>query len=172
MTRSEIVTDRLILRSIKQEDGPFCLSMWLDDEMGKYLSDSPKDKAEDDELNFAEGIEDQNEWYPFIAILRETGELIGMCSAVPEDDIKEWDLGYCIHKNYWRNGYATEMVQAIINWGYQNGVRRFTAEIAQENAGSNAVIRKLGFRVEGEGTFRKRNTDIIYDQYIYSLELE
>lgn len=172
MTTKDIITDRLVLRSTREEDGPFCLSIWLDDEMGKYLADPPREKADEDELNFAQGIETQEGWYPFVAVAKETGDLIGTCSAVPSEDLKQWDLGYCVHKKYWRQGYATEMIRALIHFGSGNGGRTFTANVAQENAGSNAVLRKLGFSIEKEGTFRKRHTDIVYAEYTYRLDLE
>lgn len=172
MVTEDIITNRLIIKSTREEDGPLCLDIWLDDEMGKYLSDPPRDKADEDEMNFAKDIENQKGWYPFIVVLKESGEFIGTCSAVPSDDNKHWDLGYCVHKKYWRQGYATEMIKALIDFGYRNGGRKITANVAKENAGSNAVLKKLGFYVEKEGSFKKRGTDIVYDEYIYRLDLE
>lgn len=172
MTTKDIVTNRLIIRSTQEQDGPFCLSIWLDDEMGKYLADPPRDKADEAELNFAKGIDKQEGWYPFIATCKETGDLIGTCSIVPSDDIKHWDIGYCVHKKYWRQGFAIEMIKALIDFGYKNGGRTFTANVAKENVGSNAVLKKLGFYVEKEGTFTKRLTDIVYDEYTYRLDIE
>lgn len=104
MITKDIITKRLIIKSTQEKDGPFCLSIWLDDEMGKYLSDPPRDKADEAELNFAQGIEEQEGWYPFIAVAKETGDFIGTCSVVPSSDQKHWDLGYCVHKKYWRQG--------------------------------------------------------------------
>lgn len=39
MTTTPIETPRMILRSTREMDGGFCLSLWLDDEMGRYLAD-------------------------------------------------------------------------------------------------------------------------------------
>lgn len=172
MTTNDIITSHLIIRSTREEDGPFCLGIWLDDEMGKYLSDPPHDKADEAELNFAKGIEMQKGWYPFVTAIKETGSLIGTCSLVPSDDQRHWDLGYCIHKKYWHQGYATEMIKALIDYGYCNGGRKFTANVAQANIASNAVLKKLGFYVEKEGIFKKRLTDIVYDEYTYRLDLK
>lgn len=44
--------------------------------------------------------------------------------------------------------------------------------VAQANAGSNGVLKKLGFYVEKEGTFKKSGTDIIYDDNTYRLNLK
>jgi ribosomal-protein-alanine N-acetyltransferase len=172
MVTNDIITERLIIRSTKEEDGPLCLSIWLDDETGKYLSDPPRDKASVAYMNFAKGIENDEGWYPFIAVLKETGEFIGTCSIVPMKDPSHLDLGYCVHKKYWRQGYATEMIKALINFGYNNGGRIFTAAVAKENDGSNGVLGKLGFFVEKEGSFKKQGTDIVYDEYTYRLDLK
>lgn len=165
-------TKRLIIRSTKKEDTDFCLDIWLDDEMGKYLSDPPREKAGELYSKWKENVENYDGCYYFIAVSKDTGAYIGTCSAVPSDDQKHWDLGYAVHKKYWRQGYATEMIKALIDFSYKNGGRKITADVAQENPGSNAVLRKLGFYVEKEGTFKKSGTDIIYEEYTYRLDLE
>lgn len=172
MTTDDLKTKRLIIRSTREADSAFCLGIWLDPEMGRYLADPPREKADDNELNFAVGIETQEGWYPFVAISKETGAYIGTCSTVPSEDQTCWDLGYCVHQTYWRQGYATEMILALIDFGRRNGGRTFTASVAKENAASNAVLTKLGFHVEREDSFRKRGTDIVYPEYVYKLELK
>lgn len=172
MLTEDILTERLVLKSMREEYSPLCFSIWLDEEMGKYLSDPPREYATETYMNFAKDIEKDETWYPFVAFSKSNNEFIGTCSIVPMDDPTHWDLGYCIHKKYWRQGYATEMIQALIHFGYAKGGRKFTADIAQENIASNAVIKKLGFTVETEGTFTKQGTNMIYNNYTYKLELE
>lgn len=165
-------TNRLYIESTKKEDTDFCLEIWLDDEMGKYLSDPPREKVDDIYLKWKENVEIYTGCYYFVAVSKETGEYIGTCSAVPSGDKKHWDLGYAIHKNYWRQGYATEMIESLIDFCRINGARKITAPVAKENIGSNAVLKKLNFYVEKEGTFTKYGTDIKYDDYTYRLDLQ
>lgn len=172
MKINNLETDRLIIRSTKKKDTSFCLDVWLDDEMGKYLSDPPREKADAAYLKWKDSVEDYHGCYYFVAVSKETEDYIGTCSTVPSEDKKHWDLGYCIHKKYWRQGYATEMIKALIDFCYANGGRKITADVAQLNAGSNAVLRKLGFRIEKEGTFKKHGTDIVYHNYTYRLDLK
>lgn len=172
MMTDDIYTDRLRIRSTREADGEFCLSLWLDEEMGKYLSDPPRELADEAELNFAKGIEQDDGWYPFVAELRETGARIATCSLVPDANETCWDIGYCVHRNFWRQGYATEMVRALIEFARSRGGRIFTADVAKENAASCALMRKLGFVPIESGTFKKRLTDIVYEQYTYRLETE
>lgn len=140
--------------------------------MGKYLCDPPREKASDTYLKWKESVEVYDGCYYFIAILKENGEYIGTCSAVPSEDKKEWDIGYAIHKNYWRQGYAEEMIKALLDFCQASGAKKITAPVAKENTASNAVLRKLNFYIEKEGTFTKSGTDIVYEEYTYCLNLK
>lgn len=172
MQMDRIMTPRLLIRPTRPADGPDCLAIWLDEEMGRYLSDPPREKADESYLHFADDIDQDEGWYPMVAVDRETGAFIGTCSVVKTEDDACWDLGYCIHRRYWRQGYGTEMVGALIDAGKQAGARAFTASVAQANAGSNALLRKLGFRVwKDDGSFRKHGTDIVYPEYVYRLDI-
>ncbi len=164
-------TRRLAVKKTKIEDAPFSLDIWLDDEMGKYLPDPPREKAGASYFEWMQTIEEYDGCYYFTAVSKETENYIGTCSAVPSDDQTHWDLGYVIHQSYWQQGYGSEMIQGLIEFCYKNGGRKITATVAKLNEGSNAVLKKLGFRVEKEGTFKKSGTDIVYDDYIYRLDL-
>lgn len=170
MLVDDIQTERLVLRSTREEWGGLCVDFWLDEEINKYLSDPPREKAGEKYLHFAKGIEQDPAWYPFVAFHRETGAFAGTCSAVPQPG-DCWDLGYCVHKSFWRQGYGTEMVRGLIAWGRQMGARSFTIDAAQENLASVALAKKLGFRVEREGSFRKSGTEIVYPNYIFRLDI-
>ncbi|SHH34615.1 Acetyltransferase (GNAT) domain-containing protein [Clostridium collagenovorans DSM 3089] len=172
MIEKSLETNRLIIKRTKKEDTSFCIDMWLDDEMGKYLSDPPRNAAGDIYLKWRDNIEIYGGCYYFVAVSKENGEYIGACSAVPSEDRKHWDLGYSVHKKYWRQGYATEIIRELINFCYINGGRKITADVAKLNIGSNSVLRKLNFYIEKEGTFKKSGTDIIYENYTYRLDLK
>ena len=55
------------------------------------------------------------------AILKETGELIGDCGLTMQniDGEKLPEIGYHIHKKYWRRGFAREAAQAVRDWAFQ-----------------------------------------------------
>ncbi|MDO7205790.1 GNAT family N-acetyltransferase [Paraclostridium bifermentans] len=106
----------MIIKITKKEDTDFCLDIWLDDEMGKYLSDPPREKAADTYIKWKDTVEVYDGCYYFIAVSNENENYIGTCSAVPNKDKTHWDLGYAIHKKYWRQGYATEMIKALCDF--------------------------------------------------------
>lgn len=172
MQMPDIETARLLIRATIEADGPACLDIWLDDEMGRYMSDPPRDKAGEDYLNFAVGIENDDEWYPMVVFHKATGDFLGTCSVVPLCDGERWDFGYAVHKKYWRQGYATEILSQLIELGRGKGVKSFSADVAKENTASNAVLKKLGFSVlKDTGSFGKHGTDIVYPEYTYILEI-
>lgn len=170
MNDIELNTNRLIIRNTKKEDADFCLEIWSDDEMGKYLSDPPRNKANEIYIKWKENVEIYNGCYYFVAVSKENGNYIGTCSAVPSEDKKHWDLGYAIHKKFWNKGYATEMIKTLCNFCKENGAKYITADVSKLNNGSNAVLKKLGFNIEKEDSFRKSGTDIIYESYTYRLD--
>lgn len=87
----EIETERLIIRRTTEQDSDFCLSIWVDDNMGKYLSDSPRELASENYLNFAVGIEKDTNWMPFVVIKKESMELVATTSLVPDNETYVWD---------------------------------------------------------------------------------
>ncbi len=171
MFAPDIVTDRLVIKSMTLADAGFAAMLWGDEEGGKYLAD-PYYKSE---AELTELISDIAEWeddYPFIAYLKETGEPVGTCSVGPEGGPTQWGFGYCVRKNVWGKGYATEMAEAMLSFAYSKGIREFQGTIATENTASARVMEKCGMRLDRHGSFKKRGTDIVYASSIYHLHLD
>jgi len=56
------------------------------------------------------------------------------------------EMGYTIFPAFRRRGYAREAVEALISWAASQGVRRFVLSIRPDNAPSQAIAARLGFR--------------------------
>ena len=95
----------------------------------------------------------------------------GSCCMFPDAAGQVYDVGYCIHKKYWRQGYGTEAILLLKEWIQARGGREITAEVAAENAASNLLLRKMGFEVHRKSEFRKYKMDVHYESYIYRLVL-
>lgn len=54
--------------------------------------------------------------------LKETGSFIGDCGITMQtiDGEQLPEIGYHIHKNYWRNGYGSEAARAVRDWAFEN----------------------------------------------------
>lgn len=169
MKIATIETPRLYLRGFEKEDARFAISIWNDPEMGEYLADEAMEEIDEEYLKEIEKLGEDETCCYLISELKETGERIGTCSFMPSGDGKVYDIAYCVHKNQWRRGYATEMIQGMIDHAKEQGAKKITVCIDKENAGSNAVVRKLGFLVAEESAYKKRGTDKMCADYKYEL---
>jgi len=55
-------------------------------------------------------------------VLKETGEFIGDCGITIQNIDGEMlpEIGYHIHKKYWRRGYGKEAARAARDWAFNN----------------------------------------------------
>ena len=102
-------------------------------------------------------------------VIRETGQLIGACGYAPCLNVfdlipglrpqpdqsptrlytSEVGLYWAISPTYQKQGYATEAGAALINYGFaQLQLRRIVATTNYDNKASQAVMLKLGMRLE------------------------
>ena len=165
-----IDTQRLLLRTPRQEDLDAVAAMWGDIEGGKYMPDPNYENGSE----IAEILEDDPDCpvYYFVAFLADCDEIMGTCSLGFENTAtKDYSIGYNVKKDYWGNGYAGEMVHALIDFARELGIKSITAPIAKENKASIRVVEKCGFAIDGESSFKKSGTDIVYPTFIYRLNI-
>jgi ribosomal-protein-alanine N-acetyltransferase len=63
---------------------------------------------------------------------------------------KRGEVWYKLHRNYWKKGYGTESLKAIINFGFETlKLHRIQAGCAVNNIGSIKVLEKAGMIKEG-----------------------
>ncbi|PLR95223.1 GNAT family N-acetyltransferase [Bacillus sp. T33-2] len=63
---------------------------------------------------------------------------------------KRAEIGYEIHPDHWRNGYAREAVLEVISYGFNDlELNRIGAVVFLQNEASNEMLIKLGFQKEG-----------------------
>lgn len=85
---------------------------------------------------------DAPERYEFAIFLGETH--IGGVTLYMMEDRTEAELGWVLHKDYWRKGYVTEAAQAVMEFARSLGVRRIFACCDSENVASYQLMLKLG----------------------------
>lgn len=166
-----IETQRLYLRSFEREDARFAISIWNDPEMGEYLPDEAMEEIDEDYLKEIEDLADADDCYYMIAELKGSHDRVGTCSFIKSEDGLSYDIAYCVHRKYWRNGYATEMAKGMVEHAKANGAEKVTVRVNKENVGSNKVVTNLGFEVVGEHSYKKRGTDLEFTDYLYELRL-
>ncbi|SFB26319.1 MULTISPECIES: GNAT family N-acetyltransferase [unclassified Bacillus (in: firmicutes)] len=83
---------------------------------------------------------------------------------------KRAEIGYEIHPDYWRKGYASEAVKEILSYSFEVlGLTRIGAVVFIENQSSNKLLLKLGFQQEGILRNYMYQDGEPYDTYVYSL---
>ncbi len=115
-------TDRLILREYVMEDFDALFEIVSDQETMQHY---PAPFNEEKTRNWITWNMENYEKYGFglwAVVLKETGEFIGDCGITIQNIDGEMlpEIGYHIHKKYWRRGFAKEAAQAVRDWVFQN----------------------------------------------------
>lgn len=140
---------RLRLRELRPSDLDFVADMLAHAEVMRFY---PKryDRAE-----AAEWLERQRERYArdghglWLAEERAGGSAVGQIGLVMQTVGGEPtpEVGYLLHRPFWRRGYATEAAAAVRDHAFAAfGYPRVVSLIRPENAPSQAVARRLGMR--------------------------
>ncbi len=86
--------------------------------------------------------------YQYAAILKTTGKLIGACDLAINGS--EAEIGWILHRDYWKQDYGTEMGKAMLDFGFEScHLHRMIARCDAENVGSYRVMEKIGMLREG-----------------------
>ena len=88
--------------------------------------------------------------YELAITIRGTGGLVGGCGIEKRPARKDGVIGYCLNRDYWGRGYATEATQALIEFGFTKlALHRIFALCDPLNIASNRVLQKAGMTLEG-----------------------
>ena len=86
--------------------------------------------------------------YQYAAVLTNTGCVIGACNLKLYGN--EAEIGWIVHLDYWKQGFATEMGKALLAFGFDAlHLHRIVARCDAENSASYRVMEKIGMRREG-----------------------
>ena len=87
--------------------------------------------------------------YHYAAVLKDTNILVGACNISLRSEYYA-EIGWILHRNYWKQGYGTEMGKALLKFGFEElNLHRIIACCDTENYGSFRVMEKIGMRREG-----------------------
>lgn len=169
-----IETERLTLREFKETDFQSIHNYASNSEVTMYLPFGPN--SETDTKLFLKKViqcqfEDQRQNYEIAVVLKESNTLIGACRIyITSISNKEGSIGYCYDKQYWGNGYASEVAKAVINFGFEKlKLHRIFATCDPKNISSAMVMKKVGMKKEGHLREHKFVKGKWRDSLIYSI---
>ena len=102
-------------------------------------------------LNGSLAHPEQWNWYAIWMIELEGGSHIGELCFKGLDENGVAEIGYGISECYQNQGFATEAVQAVVNWALgEPEVAAIEAETDANNIASQRVLEKCGFESNGK----------------------
>ena len=118
----EITTQRLTIRSLTEDDFDALYAVFSDPEIMQHY---PKPYDRETTRRWLDWNLQNYREYGFgiwAVTLKESGTFIGDCGLTMQniDGVLLPEIGYHIHKDYWRRGYGSEAARAVRDWFFEN----------------------------------------------------
>jgi len=147
-----IETERTILRPIEAKDNREVFNYRSDTETNKYQGWIPRSLNDVDEFISKNPTEfnQPKTWYQLVIVERTSNSIIGDIGIhFIDSENYQCEIGCTLNKNKHRNGYATESLNAVINYLFQKlNKHRIVTSIDPRNTDSIKLVKRLGFRKE------------------------
>ena len=143
-------TPRTFMRDILGNDAEFLLRMMGDAEVMRYYpkpADAKDVREFIDRMRASYRTDGCGLW---LVVDRESGEPLGRVGLLRQhvNGVDEFEIGYMIHRPFWRRGLATEAAAAVREYAFaERKLPRVISLIRPDNVASQAVARKLGMNV-------------------------
>ena len=107
-----------------------------------------------------------------IFAIEVNSEAVGGIGLHAQDDthIKNMELGYWLGEQYWGNGIVSRAVQQMIKYGFDTfDINRIFASTFHTNIGSQRVLEKTGFTLEGKFIQAVYKNGEYLDEWVYAV---
>ena len=145
-------TKRLSLQQVSIDNAEFILALLNEPSFIRNIGDRGVRTLDDARAYILDRLVASYEKFGFgmyLVVLKETGELTGLCGLVKRDGLDDVDIGYAFLPKYWFKGYATEATLAVKEYAKNSiGLERIVGITDPANQGSIRVLEKIGLRFE------------------------
>lgn len=144
-------TERIGFGIWRKDDLDQARRLWGDPQVTRYISRNGIFSEEDIKNRLQTEVLNQNrfgiQYWPLFDL--QNHELIGCCGLRKHGE-HDYELGFHLRPSYWHQGYAEEAARAVISYAFET----LQAEVLlaghhPENAASERLLKKLGFRLKG-----------------------
>jgi ribosomal-protein-alanine N-acetyltransferase len=146
-----IKTERLRLRKAKLADAEAIFRQYAQDpEVTRYVSWRAHRNLDEtrEYMQMCLLAWDVGKAFHWVIESAEDKQVMGMIIA--RVNAEKWELGYVLARAYWRQGYMTEALKALIAWALkQKELHRVWAVCDIDNIASARVMEKIGMQREG-----------------------
>lgn len=145
-------TPRTFMREILGNDFDFLRQLLADPEVMRYY---PAPYGERDVREFINRMRTryrEDGCGLWLLLDREGGQPLGRVGLLRQEvnGVDEFEIGYMVHRPFWRRGFATEAALAVRAYAFdERKLARVVSLIRAENVPSLGVARKLGMSVTG-----------------------
>lgn len=165
-----IETNRLILRAPQSSDLHDILALRQDSDVMQFVGQGRIETQAEVEQFLQAAIPYQNKHgFGFCSVFeKNSGEFVGQAGLFHlgfDETQKDIEIAYRLKQKYWGKGYATELAEALISWGFMHlTVEKLVALVWPGNVRSQHVLEKAGLTYQGIIHFRNREV-LYYEIY-------
>lgn len=148
-------TKRLLVKPPDIEQVELIYSLDSDPDVMRYIGNgSPRSRAES-LLWYQKSISHfKKHGFSFGLVFEKvTGEFVGRAGIsynAYDDTQPDIEIGYRLYKKFWNKGYATELAEALVQWGFQNlKIEKLCGFVQPDNRASCQVLEKIGMQYIG-----------------------
>jgi len=174
----KLETKRLILRDITMKDAKDIVKNLNNVKISRYLLVVPYPYTMKDAKWWVneckrKAKEKPRESYSLHIELKSKKGIIGGVGLSKIDNFQGTaSIGYWLGEDYWRQGIVSEAVREVLDFAFNKlKLRKVELYAFAENKASNALAKKMGFKLEGKirKKSRDRATGKIHDDNFYGL---
>lgn len=142
-------TERFLLREMTIEDIDDILGIYDHEDVSRYAG-GPYEDREESLSYIRDYIANQYRFFEYGIWLVEdikTGEIVGRCGFNTREGYEDPELGYVFAKRHWGRGYAREVINAVLKYGFDElSFDRVNAFVMPQNTVSIHLLKKFGFK--------------------------
>lgn len=159
-------TNRLILKAPEPYDLHNILDLRQDKDVMQFVGQGRVEtQAEVEQFLQAAIPYQQKHGFGFCSVFEKaTGEFVGQAGLFHlgfDETQKDIEIAYRLKQKFWGKGYATELAEALIDWGFTHlPVEKLVAIVWPGNLRSQHVLKKAGLTYQGLIHFR--NKEVLY----------
>jgi len=163
----------LLLRLLTETDWPLFLELHRHEQVLQYVADPFSD--EQIRQRFEERLQPWQagdlHWLSFVVVEKQSGTATGVCGfhclELDSDLPFTAEVGYLFLPKFFGKGYATQALNATLDYGTALGIKQWQAVVTEGNTGSSRVLEKCGFSLyerqhNGYQIGKKFVADLIY----------
>ena len=147
--RTILESNRLRLREMTMDDLDFIATMIAHPEVMRYYPELYSRAEAEEWINRQIGRYRSHGYGLWLVSDKATNEPVGQVGLAPQivDGVEEPEIGYLIHRPFWRRGLASEAAMAVRDYAFEAlGKDHVISLIRPVNEPSQGVARKVGMR--------------------------